>query len=484
MFENALARLAKGSLIYGIGGVLQKFIGFFLLPFFTRALNPEDYGVYALVSLIAMAINGFLTLGTGNSIGILYFQEENTKNRPSIIWTCILILLTNGIIWYFLIFITAPYISQLIFQTDEYENLIRISLFGAVLGIILDPWLAYLRMEEQAKKYVILTVLGSLISIFLSIYFVLFLEAGIKGLIISGAISQFLMFFILLFTIGRQVPFEINKKYINPLIRIGFPSIFGLFAFFIIDYADRQMIERIMNLDTLGIYSIGYNFGMIIMLAVGAFSTAWPPFFNSYVNKIDQAKQVFPKVFTFYILIIGILSILFFSVSKPLIYVMTPNKFHDAWLVVGFVASGYALKGCYLILLPGIYFSHKLHWQSVIEWIAAAINISMNIILIPILGILGAAIATFFSYLSLSIITFFISQNLLVVNYEWKKIFTYSALTTMSCVIIFLNSLINFENIFKNISESLLVIIIFLLITYNFFFSTSEKRIIKSKLRL
>ena len=58
MFENALARLAKGSLIYGIGGVLQKFIGFFLLPFFTRALNPEDYGVYALVSLIAMAING------------------------------------------------------------------------------------------------------------------------------------------------------------------------------------------------------------------------------------------------------------------------------------------------------------------------------------------------------------------------------------------------------------------------------------------
>ena len=64
MLKAALTRLAKGSLIYGIGGMLQRFMGLLLLPFFTRALTPQDYGVVALVSLIGVAMSGIFTMGT------------------------------------------------------------------------------------------------------------------------------------------------------------------------------------------------------------------------------------------------------------------------------------------------------------------------------------------------------------------------------------------------------------------------------------
>ena len=82
----------------------------------------------------------------------------------------------------------------------------------------------------------------------------------------------------------------------------------------------------------------------------------------------------------------------------------TAPEFHYAWIVVGLVALGYMIKGCYLIFLPGIYFAKKLGLQSILEWIAAVLNIVLNISLIPPFGILGAAFATFLSYLSLPIL--------------------------------------------------------------------------------
>jgi O-antigen/teichoic acid export membrane protein len=107
MIKTALIRLAKGSLIYGLGGVLQRFMGLLLLPFFTQVLTPEDYGVVALISLIGVAMSGLLSLGTGNSMGLLYYREEDHSKRPTIIWTNLLLLVVNGLFWYAIIFFLA-----------------------------------------------------------------------------------------------------------------------------------------------------------------------------------------------------------------------------------------------------------------------------------------------------------------------------------------------------------------------------------------
>ena len=72
MIRSALNQLAKGAMIYGLGGVLQRFMGLLLLPFLTEVLTPGDYGVVALIPLNGAAMTGLLTLGTGNSMGDVY----------------------------------------------------------------------------------------------------------------------------------------------------------------------------------------------------------------------------------------------------------------------------------------------------------------------------------------------------------------------------------------------------------------------------
>jgi len=437
MLKTAITKLAKSSIVYGIGGMLQRFMGLLLLPFFTRALTPADYGVVALISLIGVAMSGLFTLGTGNSMGVIYFRELDIARRPTIIWTNTLLMAVNSLFWYTVLFLAAPVLSELMFQSDRFADLIRLALLGSVLSTIADPWLAYLRMEEKAKRYVVLTLISSILSIVLSIWFVVVQRIGVTGVFLASTLTQGIMLLVNWLVIGRQLHCKIDATLYRPLVRIGFPGIFGLFAFLLIDYADRQMIERMVSLDALGVYSVGYSFGMVMSIAVGSFATAWPPFFMSYLNKRNEARTIFARVLTYYLIGFGCLIVLFFFMAKPVVLLMTAPAFHDAYLVVGLVAAAHMLKGCYLIVLPGIYFAEKLHKQSAVEWTAAIVNIGLNFWLIPIYGIVGAALATFISYLTLPVLAWTVARHYLAVDYEWNRVASISILVLTASGLLF-----------------------------------------------
>lgn len=473
MLRLELKRLASGSLIYGIGGILQRVMGLLLLPFFTRVLSPQDYGVVALIGLASIAFTGLFNLGTGNSMGILYFREEDKSRRPTIIWSNALLLLGNSLLLTVGLLFAAPWISELLFQTPVYANLIRLSFCGLAFTVIADPFLAYLRMEEKAKRYMALTLLSTGLSITLSVWLVLGLKLGVLGMVLSGVIMQGLMLLVVLWMIARHLPFGIDLKMMSPLIRIGFPSIFGLFAFLLIDYADRQMLQRMVGLDELGVYSVGYSFGMVMMIFVGAFSTAWPAFFMSFVNRREDARQVFGRVLKYYVLGFGVLTMLFFAAAKLVVVIMLGPAFQNAFVVVGMVATAYMLKGCYLIFLPGICFEHKLHIQTGIEWFAALVNIGLNLLWIPIFGIAGAAGATLVSYLCLPVLSWFFAKHYLVVDYDWSKIFTGVAILIFACASLYQVSKLNLLNL--NIFYSAVIVIVSTSLIYRIALRESER---------
>lgn len=478
MIKSALSRLARGSLIYGVGGILQRFMSVFLLPFFTRALSPEDYGVASLLTLLSVAVTGVLALGTGNSMGILYFRENEILKRPSIIWTNVLLMSGISVIWTFALICLAPFMSVLIFQTDKYFELIVFSLLGAVVATIAEPFMAYLRMEEKAKRYVTLTLLSSLTLLGLSVYFVLWLKIGVTGIVLAALISQVLMLMLVFLVVGRLVPFGVSWKLVIPLIRIGFPSTFGVFAFMFIDYADRQMIERMLGLSELGVYSVGYNLGMSVAVIVSAFASAWPPFFMSYIGKNKEAQEIFGRVLTYYVLGFGFLIVTVFFLARPIVQLFISPDFYKAWCVIGLVASAYALKGCYLIMLPGIYFSGKLSRQLAIEWMAAFINVGLNIYLIPRHGIIGAAVATLISYISLPILTWFVARNYLEVDYQWRRITLISISVTITSIALYQLSSVEGAGALIQQFYSSIVFVIFSVFAYRNLLTARERHLI------
>ena len=165
---------------------------------------------------------------------------------------------------------------------------------------------------------------------------------------------------------------------------------------------------------------------------------------------------------------------------------MTAPSFHDAWVIVGLVATGYMLKGCYLILLPGIYIAEKLVYQSMIEWVAAILNICLNLWLIPIYGILGAAIATPLSYLSLPVLAWFIfiAMNYLKVDYEWTRLAWVIALVILACCALYHLSQYFSSQVFDLMLYGIIVFIIYFAITFLFLLKEQEHMYIYKIIRL
>lgn len=435
--KRSLTKLAGGSLTYGLGSMLQRFLGLFLLPFYTRALTPADYGIMALLSLISTAAVSLFTLGTGNSMGILYFRESVPEKRPSIIWTTATLLVVNCSILTAVAWLASPALSRLLFETPDHAPLVRLAFFSLLITSVLEPFYAYLRMEERATTYVILTIVDSLLTIVASIYLVLGLHWGVRGLLLAGVFAKAVMALAVWLVIARRLPFDLQRTLVRPLIRIGAPGVFGLFAFMVIDFADRQMIQRMLGLDALGVYAVGYSFGMVMLLAVGAFGSAWPPFFMSFIRKQEEARSVFGRVLTYYLLAFGGLTVLFAVTAKPLVFLLVAPAFRQAYTLVPLVAAAYMLKGCYLILLPGVYYAEKLHFQSGIEWAAAVLNVGLNLVLIPVWGILGPAVATLASYLCLCVLAWLVNRRFLPVDYEWNRVLPIVFTVTVASVGVF-----------------------------------------------
>ncbi len=417
-----LLRLAKGTLTYGLGLMLNRMVSFLLLPLFTRYLTPEDYGVSALIGLLMVAMSGVFSLGTGNSMGICYFEETDRSARPAIVWTTAVLLAVNATVLVLVLWSFAPPITKILFQKVRYADILRIAVLALGLQTILEPFWAYLRLEEKAKTFVAFSFLGTALTLGLSVYLIVFLGRGVRGLFEANLGSQLIILPVLIRYGWRHLPWRLEGRRVRPLVRIGFPSIFGLGAFLLIDYADRLILQRMLGLEQVGIYTIGYNFGMILLLAVGAFGNAWPPYFASFINKRQEAEQLFGKVLKYYLAVFGFFSLLLFVAARPLVELMTAPAFHGAYSVVGLVGLAYMLKGCYLILLPGIFFAKKLYLQAIIEWIAAILNIALNLVLIPWLGKEGAAWATCLAYLALPVGAYLVSRQYLAVAYERRQL--------------------------------------------------------------
>lgn len=483
MVKAAISRLARGGLIYGLGGMLQRFIGLLLLPLFTRELSPGEYGIIALISLLSIALAGIFNLGTGNSMGILYFQEPTGSRRASIIWSTFALLTLNSMLLYGVAYLAAPQLSMWMFQTVEHQELVRLGLLSLAFGTMAEPWLAYLRMEERGIQYVSITIAVSLITAGLSAWLLLVEHRGVSGFLAAGVMGQATLLLLGWVVVGRRIPLGVDRTLFGPLVRIGLPSIWGLFAFMLIDYADRQMIERMLGLDALGIYSIGYSFGMVMMVAVGAFSSAWPPFFMSFVNRQHEAGPVFARVMTYYVLGFGALVLLFFLAAKPVAHILTASAFHDAHLVVGLVAAAYALKGGYLIALPGVYFANKLVFQSLIEWAAAVLNIGLNLWLLPRYGIVGGALATFLSYLSLPVLAYLVSRRYLAVSYEWRRIVPGVGMVAAFCALGAWVSLLTTLGMAALLMINFMILAAFIAMAGRFLATKSERAWVLAKLK-
>ncbi len=416
----SLKRLAKESLIYGLSGYISKSISLLLLPLYTAVLTTEDYGILDLLGTIVIVSTFLILSGTDTSVGYYYFRKEYHEERNQIIISSMYVRLIFSVVAFIIIFFGAQYISQLLFGKD-------LSLFVIITGmtIVFQALHSFLfnllRLEFRVWLYTILSSINILLSILLTVYFVLVKGQGVYGALLAQAISYGLIFIYTLFYVFKRYKFGFSFKWVKKILAYGFPLIGTGIAIWVLNSTDRYFLAHYVDLSAVGIYAVGAKLAAIVGIVGGALQMSWGPYAMD-IQYEKNAKDIYSKVFQLYCIanIVIILAISMFAID--ILKVFTQPDFYSAKAVVPFLCTSVFFTSAYFIVSIGINLTKKLQHTIWITVAAAGVNIGLIFILTPMFGPVGAAFCIMTANFVIFLLTYIISQKYYSVDYKYKKV--------------------------------------------------------------
>lgn len=418
-----MKRLFAGSLIYGLGNVVNKLVTLLLLPIFTAYLTPKDYGVVSMLTVVGGFAAPIFALGLGSSIGILYFDTREPRERQSVIWSAAVVLVASAMIMTLAGWMLATPLSRLFLGDDGYAEHTTIAMATAAVGIAGIPWQLRLQFEERPLAFVIVSVLGLVISTAASLWFVVLLNQGAVGALEGSLVGQAAGTVLLIIAAADKPSLDQSFSLMGRLIYQGLPFIPSFGFLFLLQNWVRWPLEWYHGLDYVGIYSVGANLGVAIGLFVNAFLSAWTPFALSYVGREDEAAAVLGRITLYYVAGFGFLTCLFFLYAAPVVQWFAQPTFSRAAEVVGLSAVGQFLSGLFMMMLPPLYFAKRVRIVVFTQALATVVVIGCGELVVPRFGIYGAAGSVVLGFVVLVVVQWVVMNRLpvLKIRYDYRR---------------------------------------------------------------
>ncbi len=454
-----LKPLLKDSLIYGLGRYINTFIGALFIPIYTRIFSPAEYGIVDLIGATVSMIVIFLILGLDSATALYFYDTEDRHNQKKIISTSFYFRMMLAVVICSALFFSSGYISELIFNSTEYARFLKIGVAAIPFSLAIGFFLDLMRLKFESLKFSVISIGSTIINSILIIYLIFFLQLGIEGILIGTLISNIIFFFIGLYLTYKEYILSISLSRLRDLLSFGLPLLPASIAIWLMTFSDRYFLVKYSTLNEVGLYSIAIKLSGVLLLVISAFQLSWGPFAFSIKKEID-AKNTYSKVLTYYLIITSFLAIGLSLFSKEILMIMTQAEYIAAYKVVGILSFAVIFVGLYNIISIGVNLTKKTHYISLTTGIAALINIILNFLLIPSLGIIGAAIATLIANCSSVSLLYLISQKYYYIQYENVKIIK---IFLFSGVIILTTGLVNINSIALNYLFKLSLLIFFVI---------------------
>jgi O-antigen/teichoic acid export membrane protein len=216
------------------------------------------------------------------------------------------------------------------------------------------------------------------------------------------------------------------------LMPFGLTNVPAYLSAMMVQVIDRPIVQAFLGLAMLGVYQANYRMGIIMMVFVSLFEYAWRPFFlrESRTND-ERARLIFSRVFTYFMLIacLGFLALSLFlpdllMVKLPLVHraIFAKREYATGLDIIPVVLAAYIFQGMYTNFIAGIYIKEHNKILPFITGLGAAVNVITNVILIPQMGIMGAALATLFAYIAMAAAIYWQVQKVYFINYDWRRV--------------------------------------------------------------
>lgn len=373
-----------------------------MLPFLTRFLTVEEYGVLGVATVIVSVLA--IIVGFNPSLFIIARFHKTEKNRLGFyIYHIILVsILCCGVI----AILFLPFQKILASYGISYAMVIVLLLVS--LGrVFLSVGLSVVQMEKRALDYLRVNILFSVSMVVLIYYLIVIVEQGWEGVLVSELIVGSVLSVFMLRSLIKKDYIKIGFSWslFKDYMQFSVPLIPHVLAFWVMNFIDRIFLVEMTDMKTVGLYSTAYMLGLGISLLHESIHRAWQPYFFEYLtrNNIELKERMVRYTWLYYMGSM-IVFFLYIGVLRLCLPFLVGEEYLSAMEFVPLIVLGYTVLGMYRVVAGYLYFGNRTVTLAAITTLSALVNIGMNFILIPLNGAMGAAQATLVAFLTLFVV--------------------------------------------------------------------------------
>ena len=374
---------------------------------------------------------------------IRYASQSDYKKKD--VFTTIQIALAAaatglGVVLYFA---GSPLLTPLLsldsFPGHDLLGMMLVILWLDTMSIV--PY-AHLRLVRSAMIYAVIKLVNVIINVGLNLYLIIVLQWGLEAILISNIIASGVSFLMLAVVTSKLYFGRPSSAILYTTLLFGLPYIPNGIGFainevidrFFLNMMDAQTIEAIYGLpysseDITGIYNACYKISVFMLLLVQMFRLAWQPFFMRHA-KSETAPKLFSQVFFYFNAVSAVLFLIVASFVTEIVSIRIPlldatiidSRYWAGLSIVPILLMAYWFQGWFMNFSAGIFIKEKTIWFPKITFWGAGITIVGNLLMVPVLGMMGSALATMLCYGFMCLYTLRLSQSVFQVDYPFKYV--------------------------------------------------------------
>jgi O-antigen/teichoic acid export membrane protein len=454
--RTSVGRILKHSSIYSLVPLLQQVLALSLVRLYTRELGDSEWGALTLSELVILLVPQLVGVNLLGGMTRFYFEQKKQRDRNTIISSTFLALTAMSWVVCGIALLARVPLAGLLFGSEGAAAVDPIYVDYWILTLLIIPFslsarlaVDYMVILEKPGLTTAVRLFKSLGVIGLNIWFLVGLDWGLRGYLAGILIGEAVIstgFTIYLMT---RLGMRYSSALFTPMLRFALPLLpVGLLQLGL-HQLDRYLVKANVPLGGLdgmlepgtdealtwtGIYGLGYKIGSLVHVALlGSFMQVWQPLI--FGMKDDRARrETMVRVGTYAMISLAAVYLPVALFGRQLVDLLSGKPFYRlAYEVAPWATISYLFYGAYAISQAALFQAKKSRPLIWINASALALNVALNLYLVPRMGIVGAAIATLCSFLLLAVLGGFSAHKHYGLSFRGSSVLQLFALA-MACL--------------------------------------------------
>ncbi len=431
MASSSAVRLFFHGGIYTLSRFANVVLGVVLLPLYARHLGTDGFGTISLMTTVGGFLGLLIVQGLPGAWFRLRFDEDDAAGVRIFETTIVWYIIASGLGIVGLVSLLGEPIARLVTPGIPYLPLGLLTASAAFANAFPALYERKLQVEERPVAFGVFNLSRTIGSAALVVLFVVGLGRGARGAIEATTLAAFVNAIVSLAMIRPGSWRMVSRPRLARSLGYGIPLVPHSLAGLVNDLIDRVLVNAMLGLSAVGVYSMGYRVASMGQVVSTSLNQAFGPIFIRILNDSESARRdgdarkadtELRRVGRLGLLTVtgaGCLVLALTAIAREALLVLATPAFQDSWKVVAPVGAGVIAWACYFPFSQAILYNPaRVRWLMATTGLAAIVNVGANFVLIPRMGILGAAWATLLSDVVLAVVAYVFARNSTHIPYE------------------------------------------------------------------